>query len=560
MLALLIPGLAGTWAFAELAARREVARVDARLRASLGAAIDEYGDALDEAQRRARALASAPAVQEALADADRPDLARLQRRHPGVRLLTHEQGTPAADALRTVDVYAGGQRVGRVVVPIRIDDELLGRLRRRAALGPNDRITLVRELDVLPGVSRPSYITLGGIEYRALATALRRSDPRITLAVLRDRGAVEAAAADVRNRILAVGGVALACVATLAYLFAPALARTRLRRRQRAQAERVLSLLSDGVLEVDDDGVVTYINPAAAALAGVDPDDVLGRPAGAAMPGWQEIQAATSPGESSAVPIELGGREHWLSVAAVAADGGTVYAFRDVTRERRLEEMRAELVATVSHELRTPLAAVYGAAMTLQRATNVDEATRQQLIGVVGNQADRLARIVDDILTASRAAVEADEESAAPVDARAVAETAVHDAAERTGRPIELDADDEPLVALGREDDVRRVLGNLLDNAVKYSPAGTPVHVRLERENGSVRLVVSDHGVGIPRDEQERIFERFYRLDPGMASGVGGTGLGLYIARRLAEQMGGHVTVSSSPGEGADFSLVLRSA
>jgi two-component system phosphate regulon sensor histidine kinase PhoR len=429
-------------------------------------------------------------------------------------------------------------------------------------LGPSDRVRLVRELDLLPGSSRPGYVKLGGVEYRGVAAALRDSDPRITLAVLRERGAVEAAASDVRKRILAVGGVALACVGVLAYLFAPALARTRLRRRQRVQAERVLSRLSDGVVEVDDDGRVTYINPAAASLAGIDARAVLGRPVEAAVPGWREIEATTSPGESAAVPIELDGREHWLSVAVVATDAGTVYAFRDVTRERRLEEMRAELVATVSHELRTPLAAVYGAAMTLQRAGNVDDATRNQLIGVVGNQAERLARIVDDILTASRAAVEADEESAAPLDARALAESAVHDAAERTGRPIELDAGQEPLVALGREDDVRRVLGNLIDNAVKYSQGEPRIRVELApagHQRYAVR--VTDNGVGISPAELKRIFKRFYRIPASVAVRAKGSGLGLFIVRSVARKHGGRAFAESAgQGQGSTFTLLLPEA
>ena len=562
MLALLVPGLAGTWAFAELAARREVARVDTHLRASLADAVDEYGDVLDEAQRRARALAFSPAVQEALRTGDQAELARLERRYAGVELLAHDDpSVTAADGVRRVDVYSGGTRVGRVVVPVRIGDALLARLRRRALLAPSERLTLQRELEQLPGGARPAYVTLGGVDYRAVAATLRPGTPRVTLAVMRERAAVRAGASDVRQRIYLVGGVALGSVALLAYLFAPSLARTRVRRRQRAQAERVLSQLSDGVLEADRHGALTYVNPAAAVLAGVDPDAVIGEPAASAIPFWESMRAATRADGYATVPAEVDGREHWLSVSAVDAEGGTVFAFRDVTRERRLEEMRAELVATVSHELRTPLAAVYGAAMTLQRAKNVDEATRQQLIGVVGNQAERLARIVDDILTASRAAAEPDEGSAtAPFDARAVAESAVHDAAERTGRTIRLEGGEEPAVAAGREDDVRRVLGNLLDNAVKYSADGAPVQVRLEREEDAVRLVVADEGPGIPRDEHERIFERFYRLDPAMATGVGGTGLGLYIARRLAEQMGGRVTVSSVPGRGAEFCLELRAA
>src|SRR5689334_15414967 len=260
------------------------------------------------------------------------------------------------------------------------------------------------------------------------------------------------------------------------------------------------------------------------------------------------------------VRVDSDGRERWLGVVTVDTEEGRVYTFRDVTRERRLDEMRAELIATVSHELRTPLAAVYGAARTLQRTPTADDRMREQLIGIIGNQAERLGRIVDDILTASRtAAAESNTARSEPFDTVAVAEAVVHDAAARTGRPITLEADDRPR-ATGSPEDLRRVLDNLVDNAVKYTPDKAPIEVRVANGGETVRIAVVDHGPGIPRNEQERVFERFYRLDPDMASGVGGTGLGLYIAKQLVERMGGRLVVTSEPGHGAAFVMELPSA
>jgi signal transduction histidine kinase len=197
--------------------------------------------------------------------------------------------------------------------------------------------------------------------------------------------------------------------------------------------------------------------------------------------------------------------------------------------------------------------------MTLQRASAVDEATRAQLIGVVGSQADRLAKIVDGILTASRASVEA-EPPAEPFDAAELVRAAVEDARVRSGRTITLGEDDDARLARGSAEEARRVLDNVLENAVKYSPEEKPIAVGLTSDSEHVRISVTDQGIGVPLDEQQRIFERFYRLDPGMATGVGGTGLGLYIARRLVERMGGELTVSSEPGGGSTFMIELRRA
>jgi signal transduction histidine kinase len=451
LLALLVPLLPGTWAFSELAARRETTRVDTHLQNSLAQALDEYRGILDEAQQRASTAANATAVQRAFIRRDRPELNRLERRYPGVQLLLPEERTPVADALPFLGVVDGKRQVGRVVAPVRLRGAELARIRHAVGSGPGEQVVILRA-DVGGAANRPSYARIGGVEYRMVAATLRQQPPRIRLAVLRDRNDVRAAIDAARRRTVIVAAFALIAVSVLAYLFAPALARTRIRRRQRSQAERLLNLLSDGVLEVDENGVVSFVNPAAETLLGYDADALLGRPAADALPPHLLPEAPSD--------VRVGGdtRERWLAVASAEAEGGRIFTFRDVTRERRLEEMRTDLIATVSHELRTPLAAVYGAAMTLQRTPQLDGRMREQLIGIIGKQADRLARIVDDVLTASRAA-ETEALPAEEFDAVAVAEAVVHDAAARTGREIVLDTDGRPR-ASGNPDGLRRVLDN----------------------------------------------------------------------------------------------------
>jgi signal transduction histidine kinase len=237
-----------------------------------------------------------------------------------------------------------------------------------------------------------------------------------------------------------------------------------------------------------------------------------------------------------------------------------VYAFRDLTDERALERMRTEFVSTVSHELRTPLAAIYGAAMTLRRSdVSIDDEHRLRLLDIVSGEADRLARTVNDILWASRLDTDTLNVTIENCDPLALVDqvvTAQEVHLDRSHRLLVDSAVDVPLVA-GDPDKVGRVLINLVDNAVKYSPDGGSVTVRIEEAGSCVRFAVADEGLGIPPAEQRRVFEKFYRLDPNMTRGVGGTGLGLYICRELVRRMDGRIWVES-PGLGRGSTFVVE--
>jgi signal transduction histidine kinase len=244
----------------------------------------------------------------------------------------------------------------------------------------------------------------------------------------------------------------------------------------------------------------------------------------------------------------------------VAVDDGTVYAFRDLTEERALDTLKAEFVSTVSHELRTPLAAIYGAAMTLRREDVVlDEEQNVTLFNVITNESDRLARTVNAILWASRLDSHALSTMIESCDAHMLARDVVD--AQRTHLPshlgLELVAEEALPPVAADPDKVRQVLVNLVDNAVKYSPDGGEVRVEISRDAERVRFAVCDQGLGIPYAEQRRIFDKFYRLDPDMTRGIGGTGLGLYICRELVRRMEGEIWVTSEPGSGSTFAFEL---
>jgi PAS domain S-box-containing protein len=336
---------------------------------------------------------------------------------------------------------------------------------------------------------------------------------------------------------------------------------------ERGQAARVLGYVADGVFLVDAQEAVQLWNPAAEAITGIPAEAVVGRPVEEVIPGWASLaeavtiesgpEAPTRP--ATTFPVEIGGRELWLSVTGVSFAEGTVYAFRDLTEERRLEELKADFVATVSHELRTPIAAVHGAARTLEREDVVfPDDLRRQLLSIISDQSQRLAHLVNDILLTSQVDSGGLVFASEPVDVADLASRVIE--AARTHAPdglsLELVAphDLAPVAADG--DKLQQVLANLVANALKYSLGTGRVEVRLEPSRTHLRIAVRDEGVGIPEPEQQRIFEKFYRL-PNMSYAVAGTGLGLYISRELVRRMGGTIWVESSEGIGSTFFVEL---
>jgi PAS domain S-box-containing protein len=334
----------------------------------------------------------------------------------------------------------------------------------------------------------------------------------------------------------------------------------------RADAQRVLAHVADGVFLLDRAGVIRLWNPAAEAITGLVASAVVGRAVSDVLPGWEtlaeriRVSTVPDPARSETVPFETGRGERWLSISGVEFFGGTVYAFRDTTEERRLDELKSEFVATASHELRTPLAAVYGAAQTLRRHDfALDEGGRERFITIIAEESERLGRIVNEILLANqldsgRLDLVTEPFDAVDLVARVVEASRAHlppGVSLRIRQP-----DSVPHVDADREK-VRQVLVNLIENAVKYSPKGGRIEVGLSPRPSAVCFFVKDKGLGIPMEEQERIFDKFYRLDPAMARGVGGTGLGLYICSELVTRMGGRIWVESQEGEGSTFSFEL---
>ena len=332
-----------------------------------------------------------------------------------------------------------------------------------------------------------------------------------------------------------------------------------------ANAALALAYVADGVALLDTKGHVRHWNPAAAAITGVDEDDALGRPVADVVPAWNALTShvpLVPPGGAArpvTVPIVLGGRERWVSVSGVEFGDGTVYALQDVTEEHALEKTRSDFVATASHELRTPLAAVYGAVRTLRRDdVELSDYDRTQFLEMIESEATRLARIVDQILLAGQLDADAVDLELTECDPEQVAAGVIESAEMHLPESISLDLDVDGAQPINcDENKLRQVLVNLVDNAVKYSPDGGRVELRVRSANGSCLIEVADEGLGIPPEERERIFEKFYRLDPQQTQGIGGSGLGLYISRELVERMDGRLRVESEPGKGSRFTVEL---
>ncbi len=351
----------------------------------------------------------------------------------------------------------------------------------------------------------------------------------------------------------------------------PAFASRTASRRAESQHD-LLAASPDPVVVVDARVVVARANAAARAIIpGLRPHQPLSF-ALRAPEVLDAIRRSFASGEPASA--EYGGRaatdptyEVRLRPLAAGHDGAAsvVLFFRDLTAERRLEQMRVDFIATVSHELRTPLASLAGFIDTLKGAARNDTAARERFLDIMRAQANRMTRLVDDLLQLSRVELRAHIAPATPIDLGPLVGHMVEimaPLARERGVAVSLAFDPGPLVVLGDRDELLRVVENLVENAIKYGGGGKQVEVELMRPQGGrwVDLLVRDHGPGIAPEHLPRLTERFYRVDVAESRSQGGTGLGLAIVKHIVMRHRGRLAIESEPGSGAVVRVQLPAA
>jgi signal transduction histidine kinase len=574
---LALPLAIGVWAFASFAADNARQRTDTQLRSSLAAAAAGYRREVAAAGPAAAQIARRPAIQAAVRTRDTRALGAFARTHPTVAFRARRHtlaGHFSRDVpARGVRISTGRRTIGTVLVQVPLDDALLRRLTRAAALPRSHALVGIRNGIVASGPQHGKRargagsgigdLALGRERYRAASVDVVHGGA-LRLAAVEPHAVAAAARNHARRRVLLAGLAILGGVALAAYALAPAFARTRFAQAQRAQAAQVLSHVGDGVFLVEPGGTIGFWNLGAETLTGLPAAAALKRRPEEIFRRWRQNAPRPTPTDDRPVAhtgrYEINGRELWLSVSGVDSPLGIVYAFRDLTEEHRLEETRADFVATVSHELRTPLASIHGAANTLRmRNEQLRPGTRRDLLEIVFEQSERLAHLVDQILLANQLSSGTAHVERRSFDAVEATRDAVAGLRPALPREIELDAHLPPAAvrAVGDPERVRQVIVNLVENAAKYSPGGGRVDVLVTVAGDTARFAVRDEGLGVPANEQERIFEKFYRLDASMSRGVGGSGIGLYICRELVELMDGRIWVTSQGGVGSTFAFEL---
>ena len=326
-------------------------------------------------------------------------------------------------------------------------------------------------------------------------------------------------------------------------------------RREREESRTLLEALSDGVLAADKRGIVVETNAAARRLLGygeTEPLPPLGelfhdRAHRALM--REVLTGAVVEGRE----LDLGDRTVVFS-ARPLAEGGTLLVLSDVTDVRRLETVRRDFVANVSHELKTPLTAIAGYAETL--AAEASDAQATGFAQTIVENARRMQRLVDDLLDLSRIESGSWEPEPRSVDVETVAREAWGPFAERAaGRDVAFESATNSAAINADPEALRQILTNLFDNALRHTHPRGRIRVGAQRASGATVVRVSDTGSGIPADHLPRIFERFYRVDPGRSRQEGGTGLGLAIVKHLVEAHGGRVEAESELGRGTTILL-----
>jgi len=352
----------------------------------------------------------------------------------------------------------------------------------------------------------------------------------------------------------------------------------RVREAERDAERAVLAALPEPLLLLDPDRQVVRANAAAEGLLG---ERLIGRDLAGTLR-HPAVLAATDAVLRGAgdrvvefeltIPVERHLSARIAALRPHTAEGAAaVLVLNDHTALKRAERLRADFVANASHELRTPLASLVGFIETLRGPARDDKAAGERFLGIMAEQAARMQRLVDDLLSLSRIEMNEHRPPTGEVDLgaliRGVADTLEQRAAARR-MWIELTLPDDLPTVQGDADELVQVFQNLIDNAIKYGTPGTAVEIEAQRhlrtlatarpgQRATVAVAVHDHGAGIAREHLPRLTERFYRVDPARSRELGGTGLGLAIVKHIVSHHRGMLEIQSEPGEGSVFTVQL---
>ncbi len=352
------------------------------------------------------------------------------------------------------------------------------------------------------------------------------------------------------------------------------MARTSIRRVSMLTADRnrlatIFAGMVEGVVDVDEKQNIIHINDAAALLLGLVRENSIGKPV------WQVIR-----NQKITLDIDDAIRNRTvikarvdyprvserlvfdIYVASLSDDQGgpigAVLVLHDVTELKHLERIRTDFVANASHELKTPITAIRGLAETMVGDPDVEKSMLMQYMERIHSQSLRLSNLVTDLMTISRLESDQGTSSFTRMNFNDLVRREVRAAASAVEiklHSLTLDPFPEPLEVYGDRQNLSQLCNNLIDNAIKYTPEGGQIKVRVRRDQADVVLEVEDNGIGISPQYQERVFERFYRVDKARSQSLGGTGLGLSIVRNIAERHYGSVGVTSQLGKGTTFTF-----
>ncbi len=348
--------------------------------------------------------------------------------------------------------------------------------------------------------------------------------------------------------------------------------------KRRATLDSVMHSLVDGLILVDRRGRIAYVNPCAEEMLGLPAQALLGRPFEAVeremagrVAGPEQVSARLRAAAADlhnrptvevamTAPVARTLQARFFPIHdAGGGDLGLGLLLRDITREKELDEMKSQLLATVSHELRTPLASIKGFATTLLRQdVEWDEDSRREFLAIIDEESDRLSELIANLLDMSRLEagtlrIEPEAADLGPIIHETVVKFQV------MSRRHQLQAVLPATLPFVWADPrrVHQVLRNLVENAIKYSPQGGPITVSAQVRDDGVQVSVADQGIGLEAHQLERIFDPFYQVDSASTRQVGGSGLGLSICKAIVEAHGGKIWAESRPGLGSTFSFTL---